>query len=317
MVLNLHDSTASLLDDVRIRLNGASTEPDRSLAVAQLFDGLREIRDGADPRIWADLRKHAKEHDLRHSIHEDPMTRRSFDKPRGYAGDAVLLDYIYGKRPAGDVSATGRAVHDYAYGRSAACAVRHRKDWLSFQIDRCCDRVAAKEGRQARILSIACGHLREASESNAARTGALAEFVALDADPESLAVVEASGIPNATPVELSIGRLLARGGDLGKFDFVYSAGLYDYLEPEIARRLTRTMFDMLDPGGRLAFTNFMPSVTDAGYMETFMGWELIYRGVGEIEALTDRIAPEEVKGRTAFRGPYDAVGYCVVERAEA
>ena len=31
-------------------------------------------------------------------LHADPMARRSFEKPRGYAGDAVLLDDLYGLR---------------------------------------------------------------------------------------------------------------------------------------------------------------------------------------------------------------------------
>jgi extracellular factor (EF) 3-hydroxypalmitic acid methyl ester biosynthesis protein len=40
----------------------------------------------------------------RHSIFAqllaDPMTRQAFKKPRGYPGDADLIDLIYGSEPA-------------------------------------------------------------------------------------------------------------------------------------------------------------------------------------------------------------------------
>lgn len=36
-------------------------------------------------------------HPVRKVVHQDPITFRSFSKPRGYAGDAVLLDYLYGE----------------------------------------------------------------------------------------------------------------------------------------------------------------------------------------------------------------------------
>jgi len=31
-------------------------------------------------------------------VHADPLTYRAFSKPRGYAGDAVMMDHIYGYR---------------------------------------------------------------------------------------------------------------------------------------------------------------------------------------------------------------------------
>ena len=41
---------------------------------------------------------------------EDPYVRRAFDKPRGYAGDAIMLDFIYKPGPV-SASLLGAAIH--------------------------------------------------------------------------------------------------------------------------------------------------------------------------------------------------------------
>ena len=295
-----------LLDRVRDGLRrGRATR-----AMSELFEGLQELRSSSSADEWRSIARRASEHDVCELIHEDPMTRRSFEKPRGYAGDAVLLDYIYRQREPEQASDTGRSVYRYAVGRPAACAVRHRRDWLGYQIDRVADRL---EGR-ARVLSVACGHLREGQLSAALQDGSIAEFVALDSDAESLAVVGSAGNPAITPVELSVGRLLGRWNKLGRFDMVYSAGLYDYLEPALARRLTHTLFKLLEPGGKLIFTNFLPTVADAGYMETYMGWELIYRDLPELGKLTSEIPAGEIGDVRLYSDPYEAIGYAEVIR---
>lgn len=303
-----------LLDRAHHALRGLRHEAEGERTMRELFEGLRSLRNDLDDGSWNAFVERANGHALRGLVHEDPMARRSFEKPRGYAGDAVLLDYIYLRDELDEVSPLGRAVNRYAAGRPSACAVRHRRDWLAFQIDRAADR-AAPAG--ARVFSVACGHLREAELSSAIRSGALRELVALDADPESLNVVRESGFPNVSPVQQSIGRMLARPDSFGTFDLIYSAGLYDYLEPGIARRLTRRLFDQLEPGGRLVFTNFLRNVSDAAYMETFMGWELLLRDLDEIHDLTRDVSNDEVASRQVFEDPFGAIGYCVLSKGYA
>ncbi len=328
MELNHDMEATTLLDRVHRDLVRARADSERTHQLGLLFDGLNGVRARVDPSTWRDLVGVIANHPVLGSIHEDPMTRRSFEKPRGYAGDAVLLDYIYRRRGAREASAVGRAGYSYAVGRPAACAVRQRRDWLAFKIDRAADAVAGAQASSAggdgaapigaRVLSVASGHLREAESSAAVRSGALAELVALDADEESLAAVDAQQLPNVTTVHLSIGRLLARWKHLGEFDLIYSAGLYDYLEPELARKLTARLFAMLRPGGRLLFTNFLPTVGDAGYMEALMGWSLIYRDLDELASVTASIPATEIEHLTTFQDPYDAIGYCeVVRRSSA
>ena len=77
----------------------------------------------------------------------------------------------------------------------------------------------------------------------------------------------------------------SRSVQLADIDLAYAAGLYDYLEDDLARTLTTVLFRMLRPGGRLLIANFTPATHDAAFMETFMDWRLIYRTPAETRAL--------------------------------
>ena len=111
-------------------------------------------------------------------------------------------------------------------------------------------------------------------------------YVALDQDELSLQVVQNElSDRGVIPVCSSIKALFR--GELAreKFDFIYSTGLYDYLDDRVATKLTHRMFEMLNPGGRLVVANFLPDIWGAGYMETFMDWKLIYRTAEEMAAV--------------------------------
>jgi len=82
-----------LLNSVYSQLNdGTDAAP---TAMRQLMNGLREIRAGLGTARWRTLILAVKSHPLLDVTHEDPLTARSFRRPRGYAGDAVMLDFIY------------------------------------------------------------------------------------------------------------------------------------------------------------------------------------------------------------------------------
>lgn len=279
-------------------------------ALPTLFNGLQALRASSQGDEWDAFRKALREHPVLARVHQDPMTRRSYEQPRGYAGDAVLLDYIYRLREPEEAGPETLAIYDYAVGRAAARAVRHRREWLAYLVDRAADRWP----RPARVLSVACGHLREAEDSAAITGGWLEEFVALDGDARSLAVVEERNLPRVTTVERTILRLLARPKDLGTFAFAYSAGLYDYLDESLGSRLTACLFDRLEPGGTLVFSNFLPTVPDAGYMESLMGWDLIYRDLQDLQTLTKDIPEDELASVETYADPFGAIGYMEIKR---
>jgi len=281
-------------------------------ALDRLFSVLHDLRAEMAPNDWlAWTDTEFVEHPLFAVLMEDPMLRRSQEKPRGYPGDAVLLDYIYRIRGPVDGSPIGREVWDHCTStRPAALAVQARRRIIACALDDLRRRPAGAR----RALAVACGHFREGHLSEAVRERALDEVVALDSDAESLAVV--SRLFGAAKVRIeprSAARLL---GDrhLGTFDLVYSAGLYDYLEEPFARRLTEALFEKLTPGGRLLVCNFVPQIYDAGFMESAMGWRLIYRTESQLRALADALPPAELQGATTWTDPFEAVAYLLLER---
>jgi hypothetical protein len=97
-------------------------------------------------------------------------------------------------------------------------------------------------------------------------------------------------------------------------DLIYSAGLYDYLSQNVAQRLTRRLFEMLRPGGRLVIANFALSTPDAGYLEAFMDWWLVYRDEAQMRDLAAEIDPAQVSHMNLFRDSVGHVIYLELER---
>src|SRR5437763_3214660 len=68
---------------------------------------------------------------------QDPFTNHSFRRPRGYAGDASLLDQIYSPDTIAlrEVSETGRAIFRYTSVGTASRAVANRPALIARKVD--------------------------------------------------------------------------------------------------------------------------------------------------------------------------------------
>ena len=142
------------------------------------------------------------------------------------------------------------------------------------------------------------------------------DFVALDQDEASLAVVARDyGHLGVRAVHGSVRQILTGKASPGQFDFVYAAGLFDYLSGPVATALTRRMFEMTRPGGSMLIPNFLAGVRDSGYMESFMDWHLIYRTRADMEELADSLPPGAVADCQVFDDTDDAITYLLVSKA--
>lgn len=274
-----------------------------------VVDVLDSTRRAMSTAAWRSFSKWALTHPITRYLHADPMTHRAFTKPRGYAGDAVMMDYLYGLESPTVEPAVRPITRYITTDALSARAVRHRRQVLASAIDT----LVAERGRGA-ATAVAAGHLRELSLSTAARDGRVT-ITAIDQDEVSLELIGREyGHLGAVPVPGSVRQILTGRLVLPPADLVYAAGLYDYLTEPVAQRLTQLMFDSVTPGGRLLLANFLPDIPDVGYMESFMDWHLIYRSDAQMRAFADALAVREVASVRQFRDPYNVVTYLEVTK---
>jgi SAM-dependent methyltransferase len=278
---------------------------------------LHKLRDKSHPAVWQAMIPVAQNHPVSEFFHQDPFVRWSFEKPRGYSGDAHLLDFIYGHpsvaKELASASSVGNALYGYTYYAPSAAAVRERRDLLAMHVDG----IAAARGPEMEILAIAGGHLREASRSTALKKGQIKRWVALDQDPLSVGSItrDFAGMP-VEAMDGSVRGLLTNAYKLGRFDFVYAAGLYDYLPHKVAVRLTQSCLQLLKPDGIFLFANFSPEMTDDGFLETFMNWALLQRSEEDMWAIINASVDRNSVEASVYFGSNRNIVYAVLRKRQ-
>lgn len=298
-------SPDSLLREVTVALDAAEL----SLQNRNYFEAfeilgprLSELHDSAQiSGTLNEARALVRAHPVFSLCHDDPYTKRAFHKPRGYAGDAVMLDYVYAGVAPEHTRHTGQGIFQCTTRGPMGLSVLYRRSLLSAYIN---DVVARNQ--EARILSVASGHCRELVGTLALGNDFRGEVVAFDQDPESCAEVSSAYPKGVKAIVGGVKGLIGGQIDMGRFDLIYSAGLYDYLPPAPAAMLTNTLKGMLKPKGRLLIGNFGRGSDGRGYLDWVMDWHLLYRDEAELLSLLGDTSKFKVK---SFSDPHDNVLY--------
>ncbi|MDA9773695.1 class I SAM-dependent methyltransferase [Saprospiraceae bacterium] len=253
---------------------------------------LKKILDAVgSENLHSEIKQQCVEHPIAKLIFQDPCTYRSYSKPNGYAGDANLIDYLYGldSFPL-DTSYVGRKIFQANVSSSSTESVRWRAHHLSDLIEKFYE----EKKRKVSVLSVASGRCRElAMVTNPEHK--IERFICLDQDEGSNEIVRKNyPYPYLHVLDESIIFLLKNGLGKQEFDFIYSAGLFDYLDQRVASKLIKALYRNLREDGHMLIPNFAPGLIEQGYMETFMDWKLIYRTEDEMMELAEIAGiPEE------------------------
>ncbi len=228
-----------------------------------------------------------------------PFVYRTFHKPLGYAGDYEMVNMIL-REPHEGATLFAKLVNALFLQNPPAQAHRNRILHLRNRLLQEVKRVAAT-GRRARIFNLGCGPAREIQHFIAEHPESdEAEFVLADFNAETLGFARATLEELRTRhrrqtglqfVEKSVHQLLKEAarspaGDLaGGFDFVYCAGLFDYVSDRVCRRLIELFHHMLSPDGLLLVTNVDAAKPFRHSMDYLLEWHLIFRNRAQMLAL--------------------------------
>jgi SAM-dependent methyltransferase len=300
----------NLLDQVKIKINQGQF----SDACSTLYDGLSLIRSHSSTEEWKQFVTQYREHAVSQFFLQDPLTRRAFEKPRGYAGDPVMIDFVYNHDKVATPCARPTEISEILNCElnrivQASHAVRERKRILTRKINQTAERVA-----NPYILSVACGHLREALDSVVVQNRKIGKFVAMDQDKAALSVVSELIKDFGETIHASLIEIISDTVSLPTFDFIYTAGLYDYLPESLAKKLTSNLFTLLNPGGRLLIANYLPDTPSIGYMEAVMDWWLIYRDKEQMQELVRQIPQEKINDIDMFVEKNQVIIFMEIEK---
>lgn len=220
-----------------------------------------------------------------------PFASRTFQKPLGYAGDYEMVNMIV-RDPFEGSSPFAKTLNAWFLDQWPAKAHRNRIVHLKRRLREECAR-GEREGRQIRILNLGCGPAREIQEFLAEDAlSDYANFTLLDFNDET--VQYTSDILNnlkqrhsrKTKMEIkrkSVHQVLKEGGrenslpDERKYDFIYCAGLFDYLSDRTCKQLMEVFYGWLANGGLLTATNVDDCRPFRHMLEFILDWHLIYR----------------------------------------
>ena len=276
----LWEATQALLDAARRARRRAPRErPDAARlrlqrAVTAVVDVARDL-DETDPPQRVRLAQLAFRRETRAVLSESWIMHRSLTKPRGLAGDHLLLDAFYTRRTSTTV--VGRFLDDFVLDCAAGRAVVERKRYVTRWID---ERLAAQP--TALIADIACGPCRLESDVLSGPRAQRARFLAMDGDEEALAYAQRI-LDGDSRVQLwhenaiRIARDPYAAAPLAGADLLVSLGLFDYLPDRIAVRLLRVLARSIRPGGEMLIGNFAADNPSRLFMEWFGDWPLIHR----------------------------------------
>ncbi len=219
---------------------------------------------------------------LQNLIYQAPFANRVYSKPLGYAGDYEMMNIIYRDDNAGE-TLFAKCLHSYWIRQPAAQAVRNRADYIMGKIQ------ALLESRSepVSILSVACGPAMEWQRliNDGKYNNREIEVDLLDQDENALKHAQRRIKENSTRspnkfnfdfIDQSIKKVITRG--LKKqYDFIYSAGLFDYFSDPVAQLAATRLFNSLKPKGQLIIGNFNVENPNSIMMDLALDWHLLYR----------------------------------------
>ncbi|MBK6848794.1 MAG: class I SAM-dependent methyltransferase [Proteobacteria bacterium] len=258
---------------------------------------------------------------------ECPFVHRAYTKPLGYAGDYETMLQIYRNTFEG-ASVFARVFHKLGCEEILAAGVRTRKVFIEQAHEAEYTRFvnSSPAGTPFRVTSLGAGPAREVAAflDQRATWPRPVHWTLIDQEEEALSLAYHDLFPrtaNTNPsrtmrcMYMSFMQFLADPSSTlsdEPQDFIYSVGLFDYIQEKRGRMIVRALYDRLAPGGFLAIANALRPNTHFWYAELLLDWTLLYRTRDDMLALAGDLPPD-VERQVAVE-PSNAFYFLVVRK---
>jgi extracellular factor (EF) 3-hydroxypalmitic acid methyl ester biosynthesis protein len=210
------------------------------------------------------------------------LAYRAYHKLPGYAGDHQTIQLIYDNKPRGK-TLFAKCMDNFFLSALESEAVRNRSKYLEKKIKH-----FIKQNNRAKIVSFGCGTAQEIRNLLLNQPSLLkdSEIHLIDQDVEALKnaqklikkiLTEKQTNSNIYYHNWGIKNILKNGFTFGKADFIYSAGVYDYLSDKVCYKLTSTFFDLLNSNGMIIIGNFNTNTPEHLVRTIILDWNLNLR----------------------------------------
>ncbi len=239
-----------------------------------------------------------------------PFVHRSYTKPLGYAGDYEMVNMMLRQSDTKVRGIYANVVDEFHVKAAAPKAHRHRVRMLQERLATEAARVVEEEERMFTVLNIGCGPAVEVqrfirdSDLASQTSIQLLDFSLETLEYTELKVTQAVSASGRRPVtkfvHKSIDTLLKEihqneTTQIGKFDMVYCAGLFDYFSDAICKRLVALYYESLNPGGTVCVTNVHKDNPNRFHMEHLLDWYLVYRNEKDMKDMVPHGANYELE----------------------
>lgn len=200
-------------------------------------------------------------------------------KPYGYPGDFLLLDKIYTGHKTKNPKF--RIWDDYFQAQAAPQAVRNRKEYFK-------DVVSAKcsDNPDLKMLNVVSGPGRELYElyMNLQEDQCI-NTSCVEVDDYAIAYSKGLNTDHLEHIEYVHSNIF-KYENHQKYDIIWSAGLFDYLNEKAFSLLLERFKNWLLPGGEIVIGNFNQENNPCrNYMEIMGDWHLIHRTEEQLRQL--------------------------------
>lgn len=173
--------------------------------------------------------------------------------PQGYQGDHLTLEAAYRNTPMSE--GIGYYLDKYILDWTLAHALRGRLERLTELLR---EELSTREN--PKVLDIACGSCREVTMLVSDIKKSKAQYTCVDLDGDALDfAVNRLAPSDLVPEQIKLTKYnalrmfdldIARA-EFGQQDIIYSVGYFDYLPDDFLVKLLRSLYALLNPGGKL------------------------------------------------------------------